>query len=272
MDTITARGILERDIVQQRAEKNFNARLYVQHLSTLEDSLVTATTTEDIQNWLGNFDSRRSDYAQVDHEYDRIATGNVLSRLDTIEARRDPCEEGYIEHRHLRRLYQILQDIENDNRNERMLTEAELDSMEYFATQGEGTAQIRAQNLLHFFYGIEYPFEIQLPESGEGAESNAAKEGGNITRENMPDEVFLIISPNPATDVLNITYAAPSIYGNNGKIRIADTRGKEMFVATIDEQNEQFEINTTTWPTGMYFCVYSGNSSYRKSVPVFILR
>lgn len=67
-----------------------------------------------------------------------------------------------------------------------------------------------------------------------------------IYRQNQT-AISVILSPNPASEILNITCTNGMI----GKIKVFDANGKE--ISTIFPQSKETQINVSQWAKGMYF-------------------
>lgn len=184
--------------------------------------------------------------------------------------------EGQIDYDHLLDFYSLLSQAYAQNRNEDQLNKSELDILKAIAEGVPGIAQIKARNILSFFYGIEYNPEFNVPVGGSGGALMQAHGDQEYVSDNKDkkeqalEKAEVHLSPNPVDNNLTINYNSPSIYGNSGSIKVVDTVGKVYFEGIIDDQQEEFTLNTSNWLIGVYYAVYTNQNGRQKLIPFVV--
>ncbi|MEL6866011.1 MAG: T9SS type A sorting domain-containing protein [Bacteroidota bacterium] len=269
MGNITIRGKQEAEITYIKALKDQAAHEIINILMDREDEEKTVEDRAEILGWLKTFETLASTYTVVDYLYDDGQANAAVSMLNEIPAMFDLSTEQATEHSEMVELYAILESLQLEGRNEYLLTTNEKVTVTNLADNGQGRAQTRARNIMSFFYGVEYPFDIELPARGREAEINGQLPATR-TQSNTLEKVAIELLPNPASDELNVRYLSPSIYGNTGRISIIDQGGQIRFEQEIDDQEEHYRLDVSQWPTGMYYCIYQPTQSSQKVIPIMI--
>ncbi|MEL6864303.1 MAG: hypothetical protein AAFP19_07790, partial [Bacteroidota bacterium] len=270
MSTVTQRGELEMSISYYKSEKERHANDIVHILMDKQEADQEVDDPQEILNWMQTMETLPSQYALVDQLFSQGQISHANSLLSMVPNDFALSQEQTLEYQDLLQVYSILTQLDQSGRNEYQLTEAEKITFETIAETGNGRAQAKARNLMSFFYGKDYPFELVIPDGTKGRSQSAV---GQINPPAKPlDKVSLALLPNPASTELNIKYLSPSIYGNTGEILIVDQFGQELFQGTIDAQEKEFLLQVQDWSAGMYFCIYKPTATTQKVIPLVISR
>jgi hypothetical protein len=267
--TITDRGKLEMSTSYFKAEMNKYARDVIHLLLNLPDQEKTDEYQTELLSWMETNSSLPSMYNKIDYFKTINQDATSLDILSSIPNVFNLSEKENLSYQSLNQIYSLINQVEQDNRNESILTESELMTLETLAENGNGRGKVKARNILSFFYDKQYPIELYLPEENGSTENKIEAE--KLFEESKSVKVEVNLIPNPASNELNIQYISPSIYGNTGEILIVNMQGQELFKGKIDLQNKEFLLNVSKWDEGMYYCIYKPTSSSQKIIP-FIVR
>lgn len=266
--SISERGELEMVVTYYKAEKDKHARDIIDIMHNLEDEEKTAEDVLEIQSWMQTFETLPTNYSIVDYLFNSGNQVESMNLFASIPSTFSLDNDQNLSYQSLDELYGILNQLVNEDRNEVLLTEEEYDLVDGLAEFGHGKGQVKARNIMRFFYGKEYPLDLQFLEAQEAEEKSEGlinKPQGEVL-----SKVSLELLPNPANDVLNISYLSPSIYGNAGEIVIVDNTGHELFRGEIDEQEKKFNLQVSAWKSGVYYCIYRPTASKQKVIPFVI--
>jgi hypothetical protein len=267
--TVTDRGRLEMSTSYVKAEMNKYARDVIHSLLSLPDEEKTDEYQTELLSWMETNQSLPALYSRIDYLKNLNQDATSLDILSSIPSIFNLSEKESLSYQSLNQIYSLVSQVEQDNRDESVLTENELATLKILAEDGNGRGKVKARNILSFFYGNQYPFELYLPEEGGSTENKI--EAQKLFEETKSVKVEVNLIPNPASNELNIQYISPSIYGNTGEILIVNMQGQELFKGEIDGQNQEFLLNVSKWNEGMYYCIYKPTSSSQKIIP-FIVR
>ncbi len=264
---MTERGEMELLLTSLKAEKDRYANELV-HIYLKEER--TSVVNQEIVSWLETTESLATTYAKVDLLFETGARTEARNLFLMVPQLFSLNVEENLEYQDLRTLYQLLYQLPANARNEAYFTESEYETVDGLAASGNGKARSKAKNIMEFFYGKIYPLE--LPEQ---ASLNEATQETTIVESQASEssnEKFSLVTvfPNPASTNVNIRYASPSLYGNKGEIIVIDFYGKTFFQEQIDNQEKNFSINVTNWPSGMYYCIHKSTETKKQLIPFFI--
>ncbi len=213
---------------------------------------------------------------QIDFEYSKGDKNLAMQELNLLGGKFNFTPEGQIDYDHLLDFYSLLDQANTQNRNESQLDESELNVLRGIAEGVPGIAQIKARNILSFFYGIEYDTEFNVPAGGSGGALMRAQgkqefvSDSKDKKEQVLEKAEVSLFPNPVDNNLTINYNSPSIYGNSGSIKVVDSVGKIYFEGIIDDQQEEFTLNTSNWLMGVYYAVYTNQNGRQKLIPFVV--
>lgn len=264
---ITERGEMEYLLTTLKSEKDQYAGELIQLLLSEDRS---AEGNQEITEWLQTTESVATAYAKVDLLFETGASAAGLELLSKVPINFALNEEETVEQQDLTTLYQLLNDLPANARNEAYFTENEYYTVDGLANNGQGKAKSKARNIMEFFYGKIYPLEVP-----EQANLNDAPQGISLTEDQISissDEVLALVtvSPNPASTNVNIRYDSPSLYGNTGEISVINFYGQTLFQEKINAQKKNISLNVEAWPSGMYYCIYKSTSTKKQLIPFFI--
>lgn len=263
---ITERGELEMGITYYKAEKERFAVDIIRDLMNKADDEKKEEDALNILTWMQTFQTLPTNYAIIDYLFNKGQLNEAMNLFTSIPNTFSLSHDQSLEYQDLNELYTILVQVEHDNRNEWLLKEDEYNTINTMADLGHGKSQIKAQNIMRFFYNKQYPFELNLPESSGDREDQELDDSIN----KRLDKVSLELFPNPANEELHVRYLSPSIYGNSGKILIINHLGQEFFYGVIDAQEKDFLIRVQDWNKGMYYCIYKPTKNTQKVIPFVI--
>ena len=142
----------------------------------------------------------------------------------------------------------MLMDLQEGNKKLKDLNRGQLQVIRNMAASNS-SVKFKAQSILSFVLGETYPDVIE-------------KFGSNVTGSN-PDMLqqkpvisntsSLAISPNPATQSINLSFPDTDIT-DNVQITVMDILGKQMSVSLLNKTSNSYSIDVSTLANGTYLC------------------
>lgn len=128
---------------------------------------------------------------------------------------------------------------------------------------GRGSGQ--AQNILNFWYGYSY-----LPKYEGKIEKAAERSIPAISNNTAPAEPAFHIAPNPAHDLLTISYTLEATEDQSIEFQITDIFGKQLKYLTLPSGSGAEVIDISDLPDGLYISSLFQNGELFKSIKVIV--
>ena len=214
----------------------------------LTDSL--NNNPDSVRVWLSRQENISTDMAIVEswlHEKNISEANQYLNNLPQLH---EMSATQQLEYAYFRNLKNIQINLISEGRCAAELTPDEMQEVTNIADNGQGIAQLQAQNILNTYYDGVYYDEPILP-----AELGGFREGGQVAEAPRQISAF----PNPADDIVHFRYQLDKEY-NDMSIRIMGVNGDLIKEIALPETQEGYiSWNTEDLISGFYF--YSINSN-----------
>lgn len=119
-------------------------------------------------------------------------------------------------------------------------------SLESYVALNNDYGGIEAINILNFFYGYNYFFDVPDTDYEEAGERKEEK------IKSISSLYHFTASPNPAGDYSSISWIPFSTKTGNAILKIVDTKGVEVMQCEVNSKNGQYLLNTSYLSNGMY--------------------
>lgn len=138
-------------------------------------------------------------------------------------------------------------DVLSNNGAMNSLTENQKSDLQTIADTGMALGNMKAKNVLNFFYDGTYEVMPEVPiENNNQRRNNAQK----LQNENIEYD-YIKVYPNPSKDIVYITFNIPCI-DKNATLKMIDMNGKIIYNKTIIEGIKQDVIDVSKWSAGAY--------------------
>ena len=205
--------------------------------TTLTDSLVSAYLL-----------SGKHTLSVADAVRYQLQRGNITEAANLLDYTNDEewLNETELQMSSMQDYYSTLIQWQGDSVALASLDTAQISSLEQLANRRHDFGGIEALNILNFFYGYNYYFDVPEDDFEGAGERRSEKQKVNysITR--------ITAMPNPAGNYSTVSWIPFGIGTGNATLRLYNAAGIEVMSTTVDAKSGQYVLNTAKFENGVY--------------------
>ena len=204
----------------------------------------------ELREWLGRMDDMNSDRMMIATYIHEGDFANAIAIAKTLPDKYGLQGDDLSEHLDYVEIIRLHERLHETGRTALQLSDSEMTVLVEIADNGSGTSRIMARSLLDENRGIPTFAPTQCPTiPAYGAETR-----GNSQEKNMmtAKELDIVISPNPATTVLEVKYALPEDEYEADLVMI-NSLGMKVMSAKLYGEEGTATLDLGHLPAGMYF-------------------
>ncbi len=243
-DVNTARTLIEKNLSSLHLNMTRDYKYVAAYF--LNDTL--GVSSDSTLSWIKEMKTIEGRYATCTEYLNREDYQLAKNELDSISYNNKLTDDEEDELSDMRDFVDFIQDVNDDGRNIAQLDSTEIDFLIRMANIPEGgTASIRAENILCFFYGL-----CKEPDAAPKSNNTNPKKPKVPLQELLNAQNILITSPNPADQYIQLELSL-LFSKENSYLTIWDTQGRKIDSRKIGGVNNSvFVFDTRKMAQGVY--------------------
>lgn len=243
---ISAKEQMEAELHQHRLDYNYTLSTLVSEYSNENGENYSI---ENLTQMLSTAQNKESRYQLAALRLQEGNTNAMSAALNSVAIDFDLTNEESQELSDITAYYNLLSQIQEDNRDVNELTNDEILDLQTLYENSNNKAAVYARNLLFAAEEIEYEAPVIYPDFGNKSALITTTANSNTSKNNL---TYIDVYPNPARDYIIFEYDISASFDKAQINVFHSVKGTLVMQKDLTDKQNAITIGTKEWVTGTY--------------------